>query len=211
MSPARIYSGLSAEQRHEQRRSRLIDAAIELMGTRGVSATTVTAVCAQSRVTSRYFYQHFEDRNALLRAVYENVFTTLRTVIVEAIPNADAAPAELAYAPLRQLLHVFDSDPRLGRIVFVESGAEPLLRQLRSDLISNFTDLVVKEARLRLDIPDAALGVAHLASTLGVGGLFEVLRRWFDNELDYTAEELVTHCAGFLGSLGAYVLDQHTK
>jgi hypothetical protein len=47
---------------------------------------------------------------------------------------------------------------------------------------------------------------AWLASTLGVGGLFEVLRRWVDGEIDYTTEELVTHCAGFLGSLAAYVL-----
>jgi hypothetical protein len=36
--------------------------------------------------------------------------------------------------------------------------------------------------------------------------LFEVLRRWLEGELDYTADELVAHCSGFLGSLAAYVL-----
>jgi hypothetical protein len=70
-------------------------------------------------------------------------------------------------------------------------------------------NLVLREARLHLDIADSAVGVAHLASTLGVGGLFEVLRRWLDGELEFTTDELVQHCAGFLGSLGSYVLLQN--
>ena len=105
---------------------------------------------------------------------------------------------------------MIDNDPRLGRILFVESATEPLLRELRSELMAGFTDLVLREARLHLDIADSAVGVAHLASTLGVGGLFEVLRRRLDGELEFTTDELVQHCAGFLGSLGNYVLLQNT-
>ena len=105
---------------------------------------------------------------------------------------------------------MIDNDPRLGRILFVESATEPLLRELRSELMAGFTDLVLREARLHLDIADSAVGVAHLASTLGVGGLFEVLRRRLDGELEFTTDELVQHCAGLLGSLGKYVLLQNT-
>lgn len=115
----------------------------------------------------------------------------------------------LAYAPIRGLVSMINNDPRLGRILFVESATEPLLRELRSDMMTGFTDLVLREARLHLDIADSAVGVAHLASTLGVGGLFEVLRRWLDGELEFTTDELVQHCAGFLGSLGSYVLLQN--
>lgn len=201
---------MSAEQRHEHRRTRLVDAAIELIGTRGVPAATVTAVCAESRVTSRYFYQHFSDRDALLRAVYQQLYATLQDVVVQAIPDAGAAPDVLAYAPIRALVDMIENDPRLARILFVESATEPLLRELRSQLMAGFANLVLREARLHLDIADSAVGVAHLASTLGVGGLFEVLRRWLDNELGFTTDELVKHCAGFLGSLGTYVLLQNT-
>ena len=115
-----------------------------------------------------------------------------------------------AYAPIHRLVSMIDDDPRLGRILFVESATEPLLRELRSELMAGFTDLVLREARLHLDIADSAVGVAHLASTLGVGGLFEVLRRRLDGELEFTTDELVQHCAGFLGSLGNYVLLQNT-
>ena len=207
---ARVYSGMSAEERHRNRRTRLIEAATELIGTRGVAAATVTAVCAESGVTSRYFYQHFSGRDALLRAVYQQLYATFQEVIVDAIPDAGEPPEVLAYAPIRRLVSMIDNDPRLGRILFVESATEPLLRELRSELMAGFTDLVLREARLHLDIADSAVGVAHLASTLGVGGLFEVLRRRLDGELEFTTDELVQHCAGFLGSLGNYVLLQNT-
>ena len=201
---------MSAEARHRNRRTRLIEAATELIGTRGVAAATVTAVCAESGVTSRYFYQHFSGRDALLRAVYQQLYATFQEVIVDAIPDAGEPPEVLAYAPIRRLVSMIDNDPRLGRILFVESATEPLLRELRSELMAGFTDLVLREARLHLDIADSAVGVAHLASTLGVGGLFEVLRRRLDGELEFTTDELVQHCAGLLGSLGNYVLLQNT-
>ena len=131
-------------------------------------------------------------------------------MIVDAIPDAGEPPEVLAYAPIRRLVSMIDNDPRLGRILFVESATEPLLRELRSELMAGFTDLVLREARLHLDIADSAVGVAHLASTLGVGGLFEVLRRRLDGELEFTTDELVQHCAGLLGSLGNNVLLQNT-
>lgn len=209
MRSERVYSGMSADERREDRRRRLVDAAIDLVGTRGVTAATVTAICAKSGVTSRYFYQHFPDRNAVLRAVYQQVYGTFYDVIVRSIPDSDAEPAALAFAPIRALVRMIDDDPRLARILFVESATEPLLRELRSEMLAGFTDLVLREARLHLDIADSAVGIAHLASTLGVGGLFEILRRRLDGELTFTTGELVEHCAGFLGSLGVYVLSQN--
>ncbi|HZU48565.1 MAG TPA: TetR/AcrR family transcriptional regulator [Mycobacterium sp.] len=206
MSPARIYGGMTAEQREAGRRARLIDTAMELMGTRGAADTTVTAVCAKSGVTSRYFYQHFADRDALLRAVAEQLRSTIQDAIVAAIPEGISTPDALAQAPIRALMAIIHDDPRVARILFVESGTEPTLRQLRSELMASFADLVWQQARLHLNIPDSAVKVGELAAILGVGGVFEVLRRWADGELDYTQEQLVEHCAGLLGSLAGYVL-----
>ena len=42
----------------------------------------------------------------------------------------------------------------------------------------------------------------------GVGGLFEILRRWIDGQLNLSTEMLIEHGAGFLGSLGLYTLGQ---
>src|SRR5579875_2709760 len=107
---------MTAEQREAGRRARLIDTAIELMGTRGAADATVTAVCATSGVTSRYFYQHFADRDALLRAVAERLRTTIQEAILKAIPEGSSTPEALAQAPIRALLTMMGDDPRLGRI-----------------------------------------------------------------------------------------------
>jgi AcrR family transcriptional regulator len=188
-----------------------MDAAITLMGTRGAAACTVTAVCAHSGVTTRYFYQHFQDRNGLLQAVFAEIYEAFQAAIVEAIPARTASPDELAYAPIAALVQMIEGDRRMGRILFVESGAEPLLREMRSGLMSNFADLVVREARSHFEIPNATVAVADLAATHGVGGLFEVLRRWLEQEIDFSVEELIKHCAGFLGSLGVYTLSQRAE
>ena len=63
---------------------------------------------------------------------------------------------------------MIENDPSMARILFVESGVEPL-RQLRSELMSEFAELVLREARLHLDIPSEVIQVADLAATYGVG------------------------------------------
>ncbi|MBS9534215.1 TetR/AcrR family transcriptional regulator [Mycobacterium sp. M1] len=197
---------MTGQERDALRRTRLLDTAIEILGTRGAAETTVTAVCAESGVTSRYFYQHFSDRSALLRAVAERLNTTLQATIVAAIPEASSTPETLTPAPLRALVQMIDDDARLGRILFVESGTDPVLRQLRNEVMASFADLVVTQARLHLDISDDAADLTRLSAVMGVGGLFEVFHRWIDGELPYTADQFAEHCAGLLGSLAGYVL-----
>lgn len=201
---------MTAEQRDSQRRARLVDTAIELMGTRGAAETTVTAVCAESGVTSRYFYGHFAGRDALLRAVSDQLNTVLRDAIVGAIPQTASTPDTLTRAPIGALVELIQHDRRLAQILFIESGTEPILRQLRSETMANLADLMFTQAREHLDISNAAVEVTQLATTLGVGGIFEVLRRWLDGEFVYDTERLVEHCAGFLDSLANYVLRQDT-
>lgn len=208
MSTPRIYAGMTAQERDAQRRERLIDAAVELMGTRGAAETTVTAVCRDSGVTSRYFYQHFSDRDALLQAVAERVGALLAEAIVTAIPPTATDPETLTREPIRTLVEMIQRDPRLARILFIESSTEPILRRLRGDVMGGIAELMLRQAQVRLNISEAAAGVTHLAATVGVGGLFEVFRRWLDGELVYTTDELIEHCTGLLGSLTDYALRQ---
>jgi AcrR family transcriptional regulator len=197
---------MTAEERDGRRRERLVETAIELMGTRGAADTTVTAVCTESGVTSRYFYQHFADRDALLRAVSDRLGTVLYDVIVQAIPKTSSTPETLTHAPIHALVELIQHDRRLARILFVESGTEPILRRLRSEIMTGLAGLMLQQARLHLNISDSAVEATQLAATLGVGGLFEVLRRWLDGEFACGTEMLVEHCAGMLGSLAEYVL-----
>lgn len=204
----RVYNGLTADERAARRREKLVEAAIELMGSRGAAATTVTAVCAESGVTSRYFYQLFADRNALLRAVSDRLGTVLYDVIVQAIPQSGSTPDTLTHPPIHALVELMQRDRGLARIVFVESSTEPILRQLRSEIMAGLANLILDQARRHLNISDSATEATQLVATLGVGGLFEVLRRWLDGEFACGTDVLVEHCAGMLSSLTDYVLRQ---
>ena len=55
--------------RGEQTRSRILEAAAELMFARGVARTSIDDVLAQSRTSKSQMYHYFADRDALIRAV----------------------------------------------------------------------------------------------------------------------------------------------
>ena len=59
--------------RGERTRSRIVAAAADLMRVRGVGGTTLDDVVAASHVSKSQLYRHFEDKDALVRAVIELV------------------------------------------------------------------------------------------------------------------------------------------
>src|SRR5579871_6430771 len=69
----RVYGGQSAEARAEQRRARLIEAAVKVYGAQGYRTATVKAVCEAAGLTERYFYESFENSEALLIAAFDTV------------------------------------------------------------------------------------------------------------------------------------------
>jgi AcrR family transcriptional regulator len=120
---ARPYRGVSATDRRGQRRQRLIDAGLELFGTRGIAAVGIVDVCAEAGLTKRYFYESFASIDALADAVFEHVTGNLVAVVapaIEAGAGRDPRPALTVYA--RALL----SDPRVVRLHAVESQTGPL-------------------------------------------------------------------------------------
>jgi AcrR family transcriptional regulator len=114
----RPYRGVSAIDRRAQRRQRLIDAGLELFGTRGIAAVGIVDVCAEAGLTKRYFYENFASIDTLADAVFEHVTGNLVAAVAPAITagaGRDPRPALTVYT--RALL----SDPRVVRLLAVES------------------------------------------------------------------------------------------
>jgi AcrR family transcriptional regulator len=120
---SRPYRGVSATDRRDQRRRQLIDAGLQLFGTRGIAAVGIVDVCAEAGLTKRYFYENFASIDALADAVFEHVTGNLVAAVAPAIEvgaGRDPRPALTVYT--RALL----SDPRVVRLLAVESQAGPL-------------------------------------------------------------------------------------
>ncbi|HEX6416981.1 MAG TPA: TetR/AcrR family transcriptional regulator, partial [Acidimicrobiales bacterium] len=81
----RRWAGIPAEDRRAARRVQLVDAAFDLLGSGGEAAVTVRAVCRHARLNPRYFYESFDDLDALLIAVYERTVTELTTHVLAAM------------------------------------------------------------------------------------------------------------------------------
>src|SRR5271163_5239459 len=124
VAPApRPYRGVSATDRRGERRQRLIEAGLQLFGTRGIAAVGIVDICAEARLTKRYFYENFASIDALAEAVFEHVTGNLVAVVAPAIEvgaGRDPRPALTVYA--RNIL----SDPRVVRLLAVESQTGPL-------------------------------------------------------------------------------------
>ncbi len=73
----RIYGGLTAEQRSQDRRDRLLEAARALIADGGVAPLTVDLVCQRATLSKRYFYTEFATKDDLLDACAEDLFGRL--------------------------------------------------------------------------------------------------------------------------------------
>ncbi|GAC57749.1 putative TetR family transcriptional regulator [Gordonia hirsuta DSM 44140 = NBRC 16056] len=154
----RVYGGVSASERREQRRASLIEAGLELFGTLGYPNVPVKRICDEAGLTQRYFYESFSDREALLDAVYRSCVEALRTAtataaadylagVPDAVDGGAVAPEHvpgLARAAFSGFLDTLTVDPRRARIILIEVvGVSPALEQLRLGAIHDWADLIL--------------------------------------------------------------------
>src|ERR1035437_9601642 len=130
----RRWAGTTLDARQAARREQLIEAGFALLGEQGASAVTVRGVTRTARLSERYFYESFADRDALLITVHDRVAEQARAVIAAAVgalvdstpPASDARadPEAPAIAGLSAFTDFLEEDPRRGRVLLQESFAD---------------------------------------------------------------------------------------
>ncbi|HEX5359539.1 MAG TPA: TetR/AcrR family transcriptional regulator [Fluviicoccus sp.] len=194
----RGYGGRSAAELSAERRQRLMDTGLELFGTDGYLPTTVEKLCSHAKVTTRHFYEHFRDREALLIALFEDILADTRNRVV-AVMLDPAIPAERRFeAALDVFLAAHLDDPRRARITTQEIlGVSARAEAARNQVISGFAGLI-----------EAYLGSLAAAGKLPprnyrvlavgiVGAMHELQIAWLDGSLGVSRQELVAEL-GFL-------------
>jgi AcrR family transcriptional regulator len=180
----RPYRGVSATDRRHLRRQRLIEAGLQLFGTRGIAAVGIVDVCAEAGLTKRYFYENFASIDALADAVFEHVTGNLVAVVAPAIEvgaGRDPRPALTVY--IRALL----SDPRVVRLLAVESQTGPL-KKYRDGFPTRAVELwfafaAADDAPPPQDIRLKAYGFVGAAQQIGVA--------WLDGHLPLSIDEVI--------------------
>ena len=191
----RSFRGVSADDRRADRRTRLVDACIDVIGADGIAATTMTAVCKRAGLTERYFYESFANRDELLVAVFDSMVLDVGDRIVAALAAAPNDLAGRARIVSSVIVDILADDPRIARAYHEAVGAD-VLRQRRREAVRTFAGFLarmVADARGLGTSDDAKL---MRASTLMiVGGMIEVVDAWLDGYLQVTKDELIEGCA----------------
>lgn len=124
-SRTRTYGGLSETERVLERRESFLAAGLDLFGSVGLRGATVRGLCKAAGLTERYFYESFDDTEALFCAVYEKQVATLRDYFVAEIPRLSRDLKERVRAALG-LYFTKMRDERMVRVMYVEvMGASP--------------------------------------------------------------------------------------
>ena len=167
----RRWRGQEPEDRRAARRAQLIEAGLQIMGTEGAAAATMRATCREAALTERYFYESFANRDELLVAVLDEVVLGARDTILDALEAAPSEPSALIRHVVKAFTTYVFKDPRRGRIMFVESQAEPALWDRGRELMAEFTNPI--SASLELMYGGEATDSAN--SELNSVGLFGAL------------------------------------
>jgi len=199
-SEGRPWRGESAEARRSRRRTQLIEAGVELFGTRGYTNTSVKAICGEAGLTERYFYETFSDREDLLIEIYREFIEDAFTKSAKAVMDADGLEAEIREG-LTAFARAVATDPRRARIQQIEVvGVSEALEQRRRDALNAFAELIAQRS-VEAGVDAEAAGLDQHVLALGlVGSVNETLVDFVSGRLDVDLDGLVDHqVAIFMG------------
>ncbi|MFY2859432.1 TetR/AcrR family transcriptional regulator [Mycobacterium sp. THU-M104] len=184
----RSYGGLTPEQRAQERRERLIEAARALIGEDGVACLTVDLVCRRAALSKRYFYSEFATKGDLLDACAEDLFGRLAARMDEVLTTAPLA--DRVEGTLRAVLRTLASDRADARL-YMECPGFPRLREHQQRAVRDFTDRMEADA-----IPFTGRAMPSvdrkLATRALVAGTTDLIVAWLHGDIDTDEDVLVT-------------------
>jgi AcrR family transcriptional regulator len=191
----RPYRGVSADERRAQRRERLMEAGLDVLGAEGLAKTTMTAICARAGLTERYFYESFRSRDELLAAVFEADVSAMSADVLAAV---GAAPPDLylrCRAAAGTLIAYLTDDPRRAR-AYVEGMASEAVKDLRAEAVRAFAAVLAEQIRELRDLRGQRYRAqVELATIVLIGGVSEAVTEWLEGRIDLTREQVIDECA----------------
>lgn len=185
----RVYGGTPMEQRVAERRRSLLAAAFEIIGELGHRALTVRAVCKKAGLTDRYFYESFDNGEALLIAVHQSLQDELNDAMNRAMAEHADDLEQAVRASIVAYL-AFMRDPRKARVLIMEIlGVSDKVTEhyLQSTLVFSETFLQAAEPHLsKLDksSPERVLlGEALLGALVYAGNTWVMTDYQFPEQL----------------------------
>ena len=201
----RMYSGVPLEERTRLRRRRLIDAGIEVFGRQGFARATMRDICAQSRLSERYFYESFKSTHEVFDTVFQHLLRDMMAAVSGAIMQAPLSEKSLLEAGLGAFLRFIRDDPRRVQIILIDGvwREQSKLREGQSALmayqqvIETLTQGLHPRLSTEIDLKLAASGL--------LGTAIHTTIAWADTGFKAEVDSVVKHNLFAWGGLGRWM------
>ncbi len=192
-SSPRSYGGISGVERRQQRRSRLLEAALEVMSRDEWRDITVERLCADAGLNKRYFYESFAGVDAVADAVIDEIAAKVREVTVKAAAEAQSESlAQQAFVAVSAVVHSLVDDPRHARVLLGGVAATPAMRAHRVAVMRSLTGVLIAHARTVHGVELEHDPLALIAPAFVVGGTADAILAFVDGSAPITVDDLVS-------------------
>jgi AcrR family transcriptional regulator len=199
--------GLDDEQRQAQRHTLVLDAALELFGTRGYAKTSIELLCQTAGIGTNSFYDLFANKEAVLIGLYDQLSVRLHRSVTEAFLAHHDDP-DLIRAMVSRFVHESVDDPRVARVAFVESAGvsdqvEDHRRRTRNDFVEGLQAIgrdirTTKGIAADLDETQRPGPSARRNAVAVVGAIIETTVDWLldpdPDPIDRLIDDITHHC-----------------
>jgi len=142
--------------RSERTRAALVAAGRRLFCERPVDAVSIDDIVQTAEVAKGSFYNHFPDREALVRAITSEIRAGVEAAVDQANAGIDDPALRVARAVCVYLRYALDEPERAGVLVRVQSGHTSLRAPLNRGLVDDITQGLGSR---RFNVPDVEAGV----------------------------------------------------
>ncbi|MCX6397435.1 MAG: TetR/AcrR family transcriptional regulator [Propionibacteriales bacterium] len=194
MGEKRNFMGETPDERKGRRRRELIDAALSLVHEGGLPALGVRSVTSKANLSSRYFYENFDDIDDLLIAASEAValdllavgFETLHAPGLEPETASEFEILDLFRAGIDAALGVLLDDPRKIALMVAASAGGQRVRQHLTRLL---------ETNILGDADAASVGFDEARTLYAAGGLVNLVMAFVSGDIAMSRGEVVESLA----------------
>lgn len=191
----RDYGGVSAEERRGDRRRRLLAAGRHTWGSSGVADIGVRGVCRDAELAHRYFYESFDNRDAFIVAIADQVRSELMATLVDASTADGGTIEERLRAALTAFLLAVSDDPSMLSIMTADVSSVAGLENRRRETLDLVAEVVLAHlaALPGSTITGDAVPELHKAAQFVVGGVNRLVENWLIDR-DVTVDRLADTC-----------------
>ncbi len=154
----------SGDRKKSRTRGLILDAAIEILATRGIERASISEISERAGISNASFYYHFQDKNQLLDAVAGAVAATLVREVDDAIAGVEQGRDRVAMAAMLFIGRGVE-DEAWGRLI-VHALAE--MREFREQISEGIgKDVLIGIQQGQFDVTLSPLLLSMLLGMVG--------------------------------------------